>query len=227
MCRHGRVLHIVDTWTRLVGMEKIDFKKTLRYLYQPTAKDFSLIEVPAMQFVMTDGSGSPAGGDYADAMSWLYPVAYSVKFASKLDLGRDYTVMPLEGLWWAEDMDAFATDDKDAWLWTAMIMHPDWIPEDMFQAAVTKSADKLGDPRRSLRMETVSEGLSVQIMHIGPFADEAPTIARLRQVYLPEHGLTENGHHHEIYLSDPRRTAPEKLKTVIRQPVKRTYGPSN
>ncbi len=222
MCPHGQVLHIVDTWTRLVGMEKIDFKKTLRYLYQPTAKDFSLVEVPAMQFVMTDGSGSPAGGDYADAMSWLYSVAYSVKFASKLDLGRDYTVMPLEGLWWAEDMDAFATDDKDAWLWTAMIMHPDWIPEDMFQAAVEKSADKLGDPRQSLRMATVSEGLSVQIMHIGPYADEAPTIARLHQEYLPEHGLTENGHHHEIYLSDPRRTAPEKLKTVIRQPVKRS-----
>ncbi|MCJ7779972.1 MAG: GyrI-like domain-containing protein, partial [Acidimicrobiia bacterium] len=127
-------------------MEKTDFKKTLRHLYQPTVKDFSLVEVPAMQFVMTDGSGSPAEGDYADAMSWLYSAAYSVKFASKLDLGRDYTVMPLEGLWWAEHMDAFATDDKDAWLWTAMIMQPDWIPEHMFRAAVTKSADKLGDP---------------------------------------------------------------------------------
>ncbi|WP_306024506.1 GyrI-like domain-containing protein [Oceaniradius stylonematis] len=130
-------------------------------------------------------------------------------------------MLPLEGLWWAEDMDAFTAGDKDKWSWTAMIMQPDWITDAMFAAAVDKARGKLGDPPESLRLEIFDEGLSVQIMHIGPYDAEGPTIARLHQQFIPQNGLTENGHHHEIYLSDPRRVAPEKLKTIIRQPVKR------
>ncbi|WP_375567016.1 GyrI-like domain-containing protein [Oceaniradius stylonematis] len=203
-------------------MEKTDFKKTLKHLYRPSAKDFALVEVPAMRFVMVDGFGNPnTAPAYKRAVEWLYSVSYALKFASKKQLERDYGVLPLEGLWWAEDMDAFTAGDKDKWSWTAMIMQPDWITSDMFAAAVEKARGKLGDPPESLRLETYDEGLSVQIMHIGPYDAEGPTIARLHQQFIPQNGLTENGHHHEIYLSDPRRVAPEKLKTIIRQPVKR------
>lgn len=203
-------------------MEKTDFKKTLKHLYRPSAKDFALVEVPAMRFVMVDGFGNPnTAPAYKRAVEWLYSVSYALKFASKKQLERDYGVLPLEGLWWAEDMNAFTAGDKDKWSWTAMIMQPDWITDAMFAAAADKARGKLGEPPESLRLETYDEGLSVQIMHIGPYDAEGPTIARLHQQFIPQNGLTENGHHHEIYLSDPRRVAPEKLKTIIRQPVKR------
>lgn len=203
-------------------MEKTDFKKTLKHLYQPSAKEFALVEVPAMQFVMIDGFGNPnTAPAYKCAVEWLYSVSYALKFASKNELERDYGVLPLEGLWWADDMNAFTAGDKDQWSWTAMIMQPDWITFDMFVAAVDKARGKLGEPPESLRLDTYDEGLSVQIMHIGTYDAEGPTIARLHQAFIPQNGLTENGHHHEIYLSDPRRVAPEKLKTIIRQPVRR------
>lgn len=128
---------------------------------------------------------------------------------------------PLEGLWWAEDMAKFSAEDKGNWLWTAMIMQPDWIGDGMIAAAPEKAKGKLGEPPASLRLEIFEEGLSVQTMHIGPYSAEAPTIAKLHAEFLPANGLAESGHHHEIYLSDPGRTAPEKLKTVIRQPVRR------
>ena len=144
-----------------------------------------------------------------------------MKFLSKLELERDYVVPPLEGLWWAEDMGAFVADDRDSWAWTMMIMQPDWITIDMVQRAMAKAAAKTGTASDSLRFGAFAEGLSVQIMHVGPYAEEGPTIARLHDEFLPDNGLVENGYHHEIYLGDPRRTAPEKLKTVLRQPVKR------
>ena len=200
-------------------MDKIDFKKSLKDLYNPTAKTFTVIDVPMMQFVKVDGKGRPAGDAYMDAVAWLYAVSYPIKFASKVDLGRDYVVLPLEGLWWAEDMSVYLNDDRDSWLWTLMIMLPEWITDDMVETAMAKARNKLATPPETLRFEPFTEGLSVQIMHIGPYADEAPTIARLHGEFIPEHGLVENGHHHEIYLGDPRRTAPEKLKTVLRQPV--------
>ncbi|MGB7317119.1 MAG: GyrI-like domain-containing protein [Planktotalea sp.] len=140
---------------------------------------------------------------------------------SKLTLGKDYVVAPLEGLWWADDMSAYTEGRRDEWLWTLMIMQPDWITADMFAQALEKAVEKKGPQPPSLRFESFAEGLSVQILHIGPYSDEGPTLARLHNEYMPEHGLTWNGKHHEIYLSDPRRAAPEKLKTVLRQPVKR------
>jgi hypothetical protein len=204
-------------------IDKTDFRKTLKHLYLPPVKDFVQVEVPAMQFVMIDGAGDPnTAAAYKDAVQWLYTVSYTLKFASKLSLKRDYTVPPLEGLWWADDMNTFITREKNRWSWTMMIMAPDWIDGAMFEEATAKATAKAGaQPPASLRLEPFDEGLSVQIMHIGPYDAEGPTIARLHGEYLPAHGLTENGHHHEIYIGDPRRTAPEKLKTVLRQPVRR------
>ncbi|MCG6858235.1 MAG: GyrI-like domain-containing protein [Salaquimonas sp.] len=204
-------------------MEKTDFRKALKHLYQPSARAFSIVEVPKMQFAKIDGTGNPnTSADYAHAVQWLYSVSYPLKFMSKKELQKDYGVPPLEGLWWADDMTSFTSGDKDSWKWTMMIMQPDWISGQMFAAAVDKARAKMGEPPASLRLETYHEGLSVQIMFIGPYAEEGPVIAQLHNEFLPAEELTENGHHHEIYLGDPRKTAPEKLKTVIRQPVRRT-----
>lgn len=203
-------------------MEKIDFKKTFRTLWQPPAGRFVLVEVPRMQFLMIDGEGDPnTAPAYARAVEWLYSVSYPVKFMSRKELGRDYTVPPLEGLWWAKDLSVFINRDKDAWSWTMMIMQPDWITSAMVSAAIGKAGMKLGAAPESLRLEPFEEGLSVQTMHIGPYDEEGPVIGRLHEAFIPQNGLVENGHHHEIYLSDPRKTEPAKLKTVLRQPVRR------
>ena len=203
-------------------MTKLDLRKTMNTLYAPSAKDFSLVQVPPLHYLMIDGHGDPnTAPAYMSAVEWLYSVSYPVKFMSKKDLGRDYAVMPLEGLWWADDMNAFITRDKSAWSWTMMILQPDWITKVMIDAAIEKASAKLGAPPPSLRLETLDEGLCVQIMHIGPYDAEGPVLARLHGEFLPQNGLTETGHHHEIYLSDPRKSAPEKLKTVLRQPVRR------
>ena len=202
-------------------MGKIDFKKTLKEFYGGTDKNFAIVEVPRLQFVMVDGEGAPGNDTYALALKWLYAISYGLKFMSKNDLGKDYVVSPLEGLWWADDMSVFRKRSKDQWLWTMMLMQPDWIDAGMFEHALDKAKIKFGEPPASLRLAWFEEGLSVQILHIGPYADEGPVIARLHESFLPENNLVENGHHHEIYLGDPRRTAPEKLKTILRHPVKR------
>ncbi|MBN1889097.1 MAG: GyrI-like domain-containing protein [Thermoflexales bacterium] len=200
----------------------IDFKKELKHLYNPSSKAFVVVDVPPMQFLMIDGHGNPnTAQEYQDAIGALYTVAYTLKFMSKKTLGKDYVVPPPEGLWWAEDMEAFTRGDKDSWDWTMMIMQPDWISPAMVEQAV-EQAKKKGLPALSkLRLESYHEGLSVQIMHIGPFANEGPTLHKLHLEFIPQGGYQTNGKHHEIYLSDPRRTAPEKLKTVLRQPVKK------
>lgn len=205
-------------------MLTVDFKKEFKQLYNPSAKEFALVEVPPLQFLMIDGQGDPnTAPAYQEAIEALYGVAYTLKFMSKNELGKDYVVPPLEGLWWAEDMAAFATQLKDTWQWTAMIMQPDWLTPEMVTTAIKQVEKKKGPlPGLSkLRLETYHEGLSVQIMHIGPFSTEGPTLAKLHQEFIPANGLAENGKHHEIYLGDPRKTAPDKLKTVLRQPVKR------
>jgi DNA-binding PadR family transcriptional regulator len=200
----------------------IDFKKDLKHLYNPTSKAFTVVDVPRMQFLMIDGHGDPnTAQEYQDAIEALYTVAYTLKFMSKKTLGKDYVVPPPEGLWWADDMEAFVKRDKSTWDWTMMIMQPDWIGQAMVEQAV-EQAKKKGLPALSkLRLESYHEGLSVQIMHIGSFADEGPTLHKLHHEFIPQGGYQTNGKHHEIYLSDPRRTAPEKLKTVLRQPVKK------
>jgi hypothetical protein len=205
-------------------VSKIDFKKDLKHLYQPSAKKFEVVDVPPMNFLMIDGHGDPnTAQEYQDAVEALYAVAYKLKFMSKREMGKDYVVPPLEGLWWAEDMETFTTArDKSAWDWTMMIMQPEWITQEMVEEAV-KQVEKKGLPALSkLYLETYHEGLSVQILHIGSYDDEGPTIARLHNEFIPENSYEEAGKHHEIYLSDPRKVAPEKLKTVLRQPVRKT-----
>lgn len=203
-------------------MDKIDFRKTMKALWQPPAGRFTLVEVPKMRFLMIDGEGDPnTAPAYTQAVEWLYSVSYPLKFMSKRTLGRDYAVMPLEGLWWAEDMESFVRRDKDDWSWTMMIMQPDWITQPMVEAAIEKARAKRGEPPTSLRLEDYHEGLSVQILHIGAYDDEGPVLRRLHDEFLPANGLEPTGHHHELYISDPRRTPPEKLKTVLRQPVRK------
>jgi len=201
-------------------MTKIDFKKTLKHLYRPKKK-FEMVDVPNMQYLVVDGDGGPVGQAYQDALAALYPVAYKLKFFSKIELEKDYVVPPLEGLWWADDMETFITREKSAWKWTMMIMTPDWITSTMFADAI-EQVRKAKNPVAldKVRLESYHEGLSVQIMHIGSYDDETPVLAELHNQYIPENGLVETGKHHEIYLSDPRRVAPEKLKTVLRQPVR-------
>jgi hypothetical protein len=202
--------------------DKVDLKKTLKALYAPPVGRFVEIDVPPLRYLMADGAGDPnTAAAYRSAVEWLYSVSYPVKFMSKKELGRDYGVMPLEGLWWADDMSTFLSRQKDRWSWTMMILQPDWISEDMIAAAVARASAKRGPPPASLRLETLEEGLCVQTMHVGSYDDEGPVLAKLHDEYLPENSLVENGHHHEIYLGDPRKTAPEKLKTILRQPVRR------
>jgi len=203
-------------------MTKVDFKKTLKHLYNPPKK-FVTVDVPQMQFLMVDGHGDPnTSQEYKDAVESLYAVAYKVKFFSKKSLEQDYTVPPLEGLWWAEDMETYLTREKSAWDWTMMIMTPDWITAEIF-ADVVEQVRKVKDPAAldKVQLERYHEGLSAQIMHIGSYDDEGPVLAKMHGEFIPENGFVENGKHHEIYLSDPRRVAPEKLKTVLRQPIKR------
>jgi len=202
-------------------MEKIDFRKQLKHLYMPSTKAFSFVDVPPMRYLMVDGSGNPnTAGSHREAIEALYAVAYALKFAGKNEMGKDYVVPPLEGLWWADDMASYTSGDKDAWHWTMMIMQPDWITP----AAIADAVRRVGLKKSLsalplLRDEVLDEGRSVQIMHIGSYDDEAPTLARLHDEYLPQHGLVPNGRHHEIYIGDRRKAAPDKLKTVLRQPV--------
>ena len=206
-------------------MSKVDFKKEWKHLYRPSAARFELVDVPPMNFLMIDGRGDPNTAQaYQEALEALYAVAYKVKFISKRELTKDYVVPPIEGLWWAEDMETFTLEvDKNAWEWTMMIMQPEWVSEEMVAEAIKQVARSKNPPALSLlRTERYHEGLSVQIMHIGPYDEEGPTLARMHAEFIPQNGLEENGKHHEIYLSDPRRVAPEKLRTVLRQPVKRS-----
>jgi hypothetical protein len=173
---------------------------------------------------MIDGHGDPNSEPaYLHALEALYAVAYRIKFLSKKEMGSDYVVPPLEGLWWADDMEVFSTSrEKSAWDWTMMIMQPEWITSGIYEDAVRKVAKSKDLPAMpGLRMEGYSEGLSVQILHIGSYDDEGPMLDRLHNDFLPNNGLAMAGKHHEIYLSDPRRVAPEKLRTVLRQPVRR------
>ena len=201
-------------------MDKIDFKTELKHLYQPGPREFTFADVPVMTFVMVDGQGDPnTAGSYRAAVEWLYGVSYAMKFASK-DLGQDYFVPPLEGLWWADDPADFTARNKSNWYWTMMIMAPDFITRAMFDAAVEKIVEKLGQAPTSLRLANYDEGRSLQIMHLGSYDDEGPALEHLHEVEMPARKLVRNGHHHEIYLSDPRKTAPARLKTILRQPVR-------
>ncbi|MCS3428161.1 GyrI-like domain-containing protein [Leucobacter aridicollis] len=201
--------------------EKVDFKKTLDS-YHAKRGEFRVVDVPELQYLMVDGDGDPnTSPEYAAALSALYPVAYKLKFASKRELARDYVVPPLEGLWWAADMEAFTVRrDKSQWDWTMMLMVPDWLDRAAFERAVALVGEKdaperLGD----VRFDTLAEGLCVQTLHVGSYDDEAPVLAEMHDVVIPGRGLALRGIHHEVYFSDPRKVAPERMRTLLRQPV--------
>lgn len=200
---------------------KIDFKRTLDSYRAPLGR-FELVDVPDLQYLMVDGHGDPnTSPAYSDALAALYPVAYKLKFASKREFGRDYVVPPLEGLWWADEMDAFTVArDKSRWDWTMMLMVPEWLDHAVFEAAVAQAGVK-DAPRRldDVRLGTLSEGRCVQTLHLGSFDDEAAVLERMHHEFIPGHGLRLSGKHHEIYLSDARKVVPEKLRTILRQPV--------
>jgi hypothetical protein len=205
-------------------MGKVDFTKELKQLYRPSAADFAVVEVPPLTYLMVDGHGDPnTAPAYAEAVEALYALAYRIKFISKAELERDYAVPPLEGLWWAEDHRSFTTGlDKSKWDWTMMILLPAWIAPEIYERALDEVRRKKPLPGlATIRMERYEEGLAAQILHIGSYADEAPALARLHQEWLPQHGYVESGKHHEIYLSDPRRVEAAKLRTVLRQPVRK------
>lgn len=200
---------------------KIDFKKTLDS-YQAKHNKFRIVNVPAMQYLMVDGHGDPnASQAFVDAVETLYPVAYKLKFMSKNDLGKDYVVPPLEGLWWADDMEKFTSErDKTQWDWTMMLMVPEWITPEMYVAAKEKAAEKQPPNIDKIRLETLEEGLCVQTLHVGSFEAETPVLAKMHHEFIPQHNLRMVMKHHEIYLSDFRKVASDKLRTILRQPVR-------
>lgn len=205
-------------------MTKVDFKKTFD-AYSAQRNIFRTLVVPTMTYLMIDGHGDPnTAPQYTEAIGALYPVAYALKFASKNTLDHDYVVPPLEALWWAENMASFTTArNKAEWNWTAMIMVPDWIDRRMFDVAkASAEAKSTSDASSRIRLETLDEGLCVQTLHIGSYDDETPVLDELHHRYIPSSGMTMTGKHHEIYLSDPRRVEPTKLRTILRQPVARS-----
>lgn len=192
--------------------EKVDVKHSLP-TYRARRDRFDVITVPPQTYLAVDGHGDPnISTAYADALGALYPAAYRLKFSSRGALGRDYVVPPLEGLWWADDMAAFTTSrDKRDWHWTMMILVPEWIPDALVAEAIGETSN-VGHRR-------LDEGLCMQTLHVGPFDDEGPVLERMHHDLIPARGLRLSGTHHEIYLSDPRRTAPARLRTILRQPV--------
>ena len=203
-----------------------DVKRELRALYAPKNRDWETLVVPPQRFLAVDGSGDPnTAPAYLEAVEALYAVAYTVKFTSKRGGGRDLVVGPLEGLWYADDASVFSARDKAAWSWTMLINQPDWVDDTQIHQAIAAARTKAAAKKKALpaldrvRIEQLDEGLSAQLLHVGSYDDEAPALARLHGEVLPLAGLRERGRHHEVYLGDPRRTAPEKLRTVVRQPV--------
>jgi len=202
---------------------KVDFKRIMKEFYQPSPKEVVIVDVPEMQFLMIDGMGSPGDSkEYQDALAALYPIAFKTKFLSKAK-DKDYVVPPLEGLWWANNMDDFTEGNRDKWKWTMMIMQPDWITQDMINEAIKITEEKkpeLSELLSKLRLERYKEGRAAHIMHVGPYSEEGPTVQSVHD-FIQKKGGKFDGHnnkHHEIYLSDPRKANPTTMKTVIRQP---------
>jgi len=201
--------------------KRLDYKRELKELYGPRAGHPSIVDVPELSFLMVDGMGDPnTSRDYREAVEALFAVSYRMKFAVKRGASRiDYGVMPLEGLWWVDDMSTFSLDDKSGWSWTAMIMQPDVVSEELVQRSILEASRKKPLPAATrLRFDRFGEGLAAQVLYTGPYSAEGPTIERLHG-FIADAGYRPSGKHHEIYLSDPSRAEPAKLRTIIRQPV--------
>jgi len=202
-------------------MEKIDLKKDLKTLYTAPVSDFAILDVPPLSYFMIDGHGDPnIEPGYRAAVEALYAASYTLKFMSKALLAKDYVVPPLEGLWWAADWNDFIARRKDRWSWTLMILVPGFIAETVAAAAIAEALATKGRPALArVRFATLEEGRAVQTLHIGAYDSEGPLLERMHRHFIPSRGFAERGLHHEIYLGDPRRAAPEKLRTILRQPV--------
>lgn len=202
-------------------MSTFDIKRDLPGLYAP-APGIGVVDVPELGFLMADGHGDPnSSSDYADVVSALFTASYAIRALAKDELSRVHTVGPLEGLWSAPDLDVYTiARDKSAWDWTMLIVQPDWITADLAGRAieVARRRKRLAALDR-LRFERLTEGRCVQALHVGPYDAEGPLIARMHAEFMPANGLVPTGRHHEIYLSDPQRTDPAKLRTILRQPV--------
>lgn len=201
-------------------MTPIDLKRELKHLYQASAREVVSVTVPPLRFLMMDGAGDPnTTPAYAEAVEALFSVSFTAKFMVKRGpLALDYKVMPLEGLWWADDPSAFTSNDRAKWKWTMMILQPDFVPAEVIDAARAEVKRKKALPAvERLRLETFHEGPCAQILHVGPFTAEGPTIQRVHD-YITARGALA-GKHHEIYLSDIRRAEPARWKTIIRQPM--------
>jgi hypothetical protein len=201
-------------------MNKIDFKKQLKDLYAASAKTPVLVEVPRLQFLMVDGAGDPETNPFfQEAVTALFSLSYTLKFSLNKEQGLDYAVMPLEGLWYADDMTAFSQGRKEEWKWTLLVLQPDFITPELVSRAAEQIQKKRPNPQlEKVHLSHFYEGLSAQVLHLGPYGDVAPAIERLHQ-FIQDRGFQLGGRHHEIYLNDPRRTAPARLKTILRQPV--------
>lgn len=204
-------------------MEKLDYKKEHSILYKQKKNRIDFVQVPVFKYLMISGEGNPNTTElYQKCLKALYTLSYTIKFYfKKKEVNAfDYVVMPLEGLWYADDMDVFLKEDKDQWKWTMMIMQPPDLDESVFTACRDLTGEKEVDLLDNVNMQELTEGLSAQVLHIGPYQEEGPVISQLHN-YIHENGYEFNGDHHEIYLSDPRKSAPEKLKTIIRYPIKK------
>lgn len=199
---------------------KVDLTRQIP-TYSARHGEFEVVTVPPMRYLMIDGHGDPnVAAEYEDSLATLYPMAYALKFLSKKELERDYVVPPLEALWWADDMAAFTTArDTSQWDWTVLSLVPEWIEDAHVEAARAAVARKGASRLDALRVETLDEGLCVQTLHLGPYDAEGPVLERMHDEVIAARGLVRTGRHHEIYLSDPRRAAPERLRTILRQPV--------
>jgi hypothetical protein len=201
-------------------MDKLDLKKEYKQLYSPSANSVSVVDIPFFNYIMVDGQGTPDGMEAQQAIEMLFPVAYAIKFISKAR-EKDYSVMPLEGLWWADDMDDFVSGRRDKWKWTYMIMQPEFMSQNDFEEAIKKVQSKnKGMNLSKVHFNSLAEGKAAQIMHIGPFSEEHANILKIHQ-HIASLGGKFDGlkeKHHEIYLSDMRKVAPSAMKTILRQP---------
>jgi hypothetical protein len=204
----------------MVSTKKVDLKKEQKQLYTAPTNGVSEVPVPPANYLMVSGAGDPnTSKEYREAVEALFSVSYALKFSIKKTKGIDYAVMPLEGLWWTEAGKPFQSEDKSSWCWTAMILQPEYVTQQLFKNILEEVRKKKELPALSrVRFETYREGKAIQTMHIGPYSEEHPTIERLHR-YAQEHGYSLAGKHHEIYLNNPPRTAPPRLKTILRQPV--------
>ncbi len=202
-------------------MSKLDLRKELKSYYTAKKKP-EIVDIPPGKFLAITGRDEPGGEEYTATLQALYGLSYTLKFRCKAE-GRDFTVMGLEGLWWWDDDAVFTPEEappRDQWNWKSMIRQPDFITKEMVEEARAEVMEKRGPAVDRVELEEFHEGLSAQVMHVGPYSEEGPTIRRLHE-FIEKQGYRPRGRHHEIYLSDPRRTTPERIRTIIRQPIEK------